>query len=513
MLLGSGNSSLNKIIETPKKGLLASTVQGSKAMVVAKICEMVMGFASMVVLARLLMPVDYGIFGLANIVVGFFLILSKWGIQQAVVQSRDEISLQALRALNSIAWLVALSSIFFIWILATHLQAFFEVEQLGQALLALSSLLILGTLELLPRAMFMRAHRFNYLALCGVVSSTAGILVSISLAFIGLNYWALVLGSISATFVGSMMVVVKYPAVVMPSLKIHHAKNVLRRSSLFNFIQLFNFFNLHLIEVVIAGALGASELGIFNRTMKLISYPLNLFAAVRPVLFSTFSRIQEEDQRARSGFYKVQSVVSLFGALSAGWLVLNGNLLVSVVLGPRWSAVGELIEVVAVIIIVRLFGRVAGTLLSSKANFRAGVYSQLLLLLSTLTLLAMAFYYDQVNLVVVAKIAIVVALINTVFLTTYVCVVSQISIVNLSESSLYGLRALLIIIVAWGLGVLAADWYAVSTFVELAIHILFPPIGMMFVFLLKPDWVLPDFKNLWLDAILKKRADTDQSFK
>ena len=155
----------------------------------------------------------------------------------------------------------------------------------------------------------------------------------------------------------------------------------------------------------------------------------------------------------------------------------------------------------------------AGTLLSSKANFRAGVYSQLLLLLSTLTLLAMAFYYDQVNLVVVAKIAIVVALINTVFLTTYVCVVSQISIVNLSESSLYGLRALLIIIVAWGLGVLAADWYAVSTFVELAIHILFPPIGMMFVFLLKPDWVLPDFKNLWLDAILKKRADTDQSFK
>lgn len=170
-------------------------VKGSAWMIAMRWSARLMGLVSMVVVARLLTPADFGIYAIAITFIGLLDALSDFGTDTAIIRHRDP-----TRAHYDTAWTVGAlghlaiaASIVAFAPLAVHL---YDDPRLQPVMLvmALTTLIAgcanVGIADFRRKLDFAKDFQFNVLVqLCGVVAT-------IALALALRNYWALVLGGL-----------------------------------------------------------------------------------------------------------------------------------------------------------------------------------------------------------------------------------------------------------------------------------------------------------------------------
>lgn len=160
---------------------------------IVQIVKVLCQFGSVIILSRLLPPSDFGLIAMVGPISGFVALFQDLGLSQATIQkpqlNHDEV--------NAFFWInvgagAALTAI----VLAiSPLVGWYYGEPRAIALTAAMGLLILlGSLGNQPGAVLMRRMEFGVLALNGVVGAVSGLAVSIILALILKNYWALYFG-------------------------------------------------------------------------------------------------------------------------------------------------------------------------------------------------------------------------------------------------------------------------------------------------------------------------------
>ena len=143
------------------------------------------------VLARLLLPQEFGLVAMATAVMGFFRIFQEAGLSTATVQ-RHEINHAQVSNLfwvnvtvgGVITLLVAASAPAVAW--------FYREPRLIGITLVLSITFLLASSAAQHIALLSRQMRFTGIAVIDVVSMLAGYLTGIGMALLGYGYWALV---------------------------------------------------------------------------------------------------------------------------------------------------------------------------------------------------------------------------------------------------------------------------------------------------------------------------------
>jgi lipopolysaccharide exporter len=153
------------------------------------------GIISMIILARLLTPIDFGIVALTTILVFLFDTLSELGNKQYII-SIDNVTdddLNTAWTLNivfkSIAWLLFLIAVPFI-------ANYMDKPEIASPLYLLSLLLPIQALGNPGVWLYLRELNYRPFVKVTIVSKTIGFIVVISLAFIFKNYWAMIIGTL-----------------------------------------------------------------------------------------------------------------------------------------------------------------------------------------------------------------------------------------------------------------------------------------------------------------------------
>ena len=167
--------------------------RGAAWMVFFKLTERSIGLISTVVLARLLLPADFGLVAMAMSMVAVLELLGAFGFDMALIQRQD-----AQRHHYDTAWtfnvLFSVVSATVLVILAIPAAKFYNEPRLDNIMyfLALSSLLQgfenIGVVAFRKDMTFDKEFRY----LLG--KKLAAFLVTVPLAFLLRNYWALVIG-------------------------------------------------------------------------------------------------------------------------------------------------------------------------------------------------------------------------------------------------------------------------------------------------------------------------------
>ena len=164
--------------------LMSRTVKGISWAFGSSSVQAIIQLIGSIFLARMLDPRDFGLQGMAMIIIAFGLMASQMGLGPALIQ-RSEITSKHIITAYTSSIIFGSVLLFGVYSLAPILAGFFNESELNELVKALSIMCLLGAVNSVPISMLQRELRFKELFYIESISSAIGFLiVGIILAYL-----------------------------------------------------------------------------------------------------------------------------------------------------------------------------------------------------------------------------------------------------------------------------------------------------------------------------------------
>ena len=327
--------------------LKGKTIRGG----LARLCAQGVGFllrvGSLVVLARLLSPKDFGLVGMVTAFTGVLALFRDFGLSSAAVQ-RTTVTEEQMSTLFWINILLGVLLGLVAVAMAPAIAAFYHEPQLFRVTTVLAAGFLFNAAGVQHSALLQRQMRFTVLAVVSVVSLALGTAIAIGGARAGYGYWALVAMTVTQPLIatiGFWLAACWVPG--MPRRRtgirsLMHFGGTLTLNGLVAYVA----YNAE--KVMIGRFWGADAIGIYGRAYQLINIPTeNLNSAVGEVAFSALSRLQDDPIRLRSYYLKGFSLVLGLTLPITIACALFADDIVFVLLGPKWKDTAAIVRLLA----------------------------------------------------------------------------------------------------------------------------------------------------------------------
>ena len=318
------------------KDLKQRAMRGGLAKVVAQITNLVLRTGTLMIMARLLLPRDFGLVGMVTAVIGVFSVFRDFGLSAAAVQ-RNSITSEQSSTLFWINLAVGGALGVLAMALGPFVAAFYHEPRLIGVTAVLATAFVFNAAGVQHSALLERQMRFVTLSVIDIVSLGSGTSVGIAMALRGCGYWSLVATSTVTPFVytlGCWIMARWVPGRPRKHLEIFH---MMRFGGTLTLNGLIMYFSMNLDKVLLGRFWGVDALGIYGRAYQLVSIPTdNLNSAAGGVVFAALSRLQEEPSRLRNFFLKGYSLVLSLTVPITLMCGLFGDDIIHVFLGPKW---------------------------------------------------------------------------------------------------------------------------------------------------------------------------------
>ena len=304
-----------------------------------RIAMRVLVLARTVVLARLLVPEDFGLMAIATLVLLLFDRLTQPGFDAALVQRGGDI-----REYLDTAWTfqVARSTAIAAVLLLTApaIAGFFNAPEAESILRVLSIAVLIKGLASVGIVDIWRELRFDRYFLIEISAPVADVIVSITAALILRNVWALVLGVLAGAVLRTASSYLLHP--YRPRFR----WNRVQAGEMFRFgkwvmaTNILGYTSVNLDDILVGRLLGVTSLGFYRMAYNFSQAVSSEFSAITSqVAFPTYSRLQSDDDRRRAAYMGTLHLVAFLAFPVAVGTALVASDLVIGLLGAKWAPI------------------------------------------------------------------------------------------------------------------------------------------------------------------------------
>jgi len=318
---------------------------GAVWMVAFKLADRSLGLISTLILARVLVPHDFGIVAMAMSFVALLELMTAFGFDTALIQkqTKDRGHWDTAWTLNLLLGLfIAAMMVAF----AGPVAAFYREAALEHVIRALAIGALAQGFENIGIVAFRTEMRFDREFRFLVSRKIITFCVTIPAALILDSYWALVIGQNTGRIAGTILSYLMHT--FRPRLSFNAA------GSLFHFSKwmLANNFTAYLRERssdwIIGRAAGAAPLGTYNVGAEFAALPsTELLAPINRALLPAYSSIAHDRGSLGREYLSVLAVVTLIGIPAVVGLAATAPLFIPVVLGPNWLGAIPVLQILA----------------------------------------------------------------------------------------------------------------------------------------------------------------------
>lgn len=362
--------SLNTKVKTATKW---STITEVAAKLVAPITTMI--------LARVLTPEAYGIVATITMVVSFAELFTDAGFQKYLIQHEFNDDNEKTECTN-VAFMTNLVLSLLLWlvigIFANPIARIVGSPGMGLVITIASVSIPLAAFSSIQQALYKRDFDFKTLFVVRMISLTVPIIVTLPLAFVFKNFWALIIGKIVQDILNAIILTVKSkwkPKLYYSWLQLKQMLSF----SIWTIIESISIWLTNYVDIFIVGSLlNQYYLGLYKTAMITVSHILGIIiSATTPILFSSLSRLQNDKLSFENMFYRFQKTVALLVVpLGFGIFIFN-RLITTILLGNQWLEAAPFIGLWALMATITIvFSYYASEVYRSKGKPKLSVLSQ-----------------------------------------------------------------------------------------------------------------------------------------
>jgi len=342
-----------------QSGTLAHKVARSTFWVAASyIFSNVLNVLRTVILVRLLNPIDFGLMGIARVVINMLNLFSETGIDRAVVQ-RKEVNNSVLNTAWIITAIRGVGLFALLYVFSSLIAHFYNNEHLSPILKFISLSFLINGIASAGIFLFVKELNFKNKVIFEQANAISNTVVSIALAIIFRNVWALVIGYVVGTIVGFLFSYMLHP--FRPSLKfdLDAAKGLFRFGKYVFGSGIVIFLTIQGPDALVGKILGLNSLGFYVLAFGIANTPAtSVTHVVSQIAFPAYAKLQDDLPKLREGYLKVTRLVVFLSAPIAGGIFMLIPEFVKIFLGTRWVPI---VLPVRILCILGFFRSVATT--------------------------------------------------------------------------------------------------------------------------------------------------------
>lgn len=310
--------------------------QGAIWATVDRFGSMTIQFVVNLILARLLLPADFGMIGMLTIFITVSQALIDGGFGSALIQKKDPTQSDYS---TIFFWNLIFSTVMYLVLFVSSplIAKFYDMPMLSKVLRVLSLSLIFSSIFAIQRTRLQKMLAFKTIAVINLSASSIGAVVTIFLAYIGFGVWSLVVmqityGIISVFLLG--IITRWHPSFIF-------SKSAFR--DLFGFggyimaAYILQVICQNLQGVIIGKRFSATQMGYFSQAYKLdqiTSYSIP--QVIVQVMYPIYSSLQDDRERLNRVVEMNMRVISFIVFPILGLLILISDPLISFLYGDKW---------------------------------------------------------------------------------------------------------------------------------------------------------------------------------
>ena len=360
--------------------LRSKILKGMSWLLAGRLTSNLLGLASTLIAARLLMPEDFGLMAIGMGVFAVAGAVVDLPVGAALVQMKN-----ASKADFDTAWTINVvrgAIVSALMLLAAWPAALLIGDMRAAGLVA--ALAVYPLLTGLRNAWFeqyIRDMDFRREALVDVLSKLASLIAMVWIAWATRSYWALPFGVVAGAFISTLMTYVLRPQ--LPAFSLQSFRKFFNFSVWVGLGSVADSFRDATTTFFIGRLLGNAKLGFFaigsqfGERLELV-----LYAPLERTLFAAFSSIQDDLERVRGAYLRgIHAAAAIILPVCLG-IGLIAQELIALALGPNWSEAALVLAFIAPATALYLLAGLSNSLTNAlghpKALFRYKLISALL---------------------------------------------------------------------------------------------------------------------------------------
>lgn len=330
---------------------------GAIWMLLFKAVERSLGLISTLILARLLVPADFGLIAMAASLIALLELFSSFGLDTALIQRID-----ATPAHYNAAWtlnfLAACSIATLMLLMSWPAALFYRQPHVTPVICALAAGAVIQGMENVGVVDFRKQMRFDREFRFLLAKKVIAFCVTVPLAFWFRSYWALVCGILAGRTAGVSLSYLLSP--FRPRFSLAHAGELMSFSKWLLVQNFLTFLRERSSDFILGRMVGPAGLGIFSVSAEISSMPgTELVAPINRAILPAYVRLAQDMPAMRREYLSVMSMVALIAVPAVAGFAVSAPFLVLLVLGPKWTQAADLIQILGFFSI--------GTVLQSNA--------------------------------------------------------------------------------------------------------------------------------------------------
>lgn len=350
-------------------GVFWSAIEKYSGLVVSIIVSMI--------LARILTPYEYGVVAIATVLIHFLQMFSTMGIGPAVIQ-RNDLTKEDLNSIFTFSVFlgIVLSIVFFIssWWVAK----IYKNDQLTIVCQLLTVQVFFSAVNMVPSALMYKNKKFKSIARRTLILQSISGTISIILAISGAGIFSLLFSPIFTSigiFIWNWHFFHLFIDLKFNMLPVKQIFPFSFFQFMFDFV---NYFSRNLDKLIIGKILPLSELGLYEKSYRLMQLPMNnLTSVINPVIQPVLSPLQNNKLDLALKYNKLIHFIACISFPLGAFLYTSGNEIIHLFYGGRWDAAINTFKILSLSVPLQLVLSTTGGIFQSsnatKQLFYAGL--------------------------------------------------------------------------------------------------------------------------------------------
>lgn len=325
---------------------------GALWMISLRLLQRSIGLISTVILARLLVPEDFGLVAMALAFYALIELISFLGFDAALIRKQHAQPIHFNTSWTLGIILKGFAGLLLV-LLAPAVARFYHEPRVEALLYVFALISVLGSLENIGIVNFRKELHFNMEFRFQLTKKLLSVIVTVVLALYFRSYWALVLGILASTVFGVVLSYLMHP--YRPKLCLTAWREILGFSSWMVLDHIVSFIRERGSDFVVGRYLSPQALGAYRVGSDLAALPTTqLYLPVLRAVFPGYAKIVDQPDTLRQIYLSTQAAISTLVLPVTVMMIILAEPIVLLLLGAKWYVAIPLVQALGCYGITRL---------------------------------------------------------------------------------------------------------------------------------------------------------------
>lgn len=330
-------------------GLRAKTLRGVSWSFLERGGQLGIQFVISIMLARLLLPAQFGLIAMLGIFMAVAQSLVDSGFGQALIQKQDASRLDE----SSVFYFNIVIGVLLAGLLclaAPWIAAFYKMPLLVPLTRVLSLSLVINAFGLIQATLMSKRVDFKRQMIVSAIAVAVSGAVGVLLAYMGLGVWSLVVQSLCNSLFRTILLWLVYSWRPMWAFSLASLRGMFSYGSKLLLSGLLNTIYNNVYQLVIGKVYSPADLGFYSRALVVQQVPVaNITDSTERVTFPVYASIQDDKARLKRGVKEALKTVTLVTSPLMIGMAVCARPLVRVLLTDKWLPAVPYLQLLCVV--------------------------------------------------------------------------------------------------------------------------------------------------------------------